>query len=101
MSNVAKSREEITRKITVPNHEPILPCTPPQNASLPSLPPTPTHEIRRHAHCDVGLLPQRTSPPAAFHQTSPPHLMRRSTAPLGVIAGRTSRKKTGSPVGSG
>ena len=60
---------------------------------------TPTYNKLRHIH-DLGVVPQfrwfrlldsRTSAPDALHQTSPPHRINRSTAPVGVMAGRTSR----------
>lgn len=47
--------------------------------------------ISSHYFCEFLLLSSRTSPPEALHQISPPHLISRSTAPVGVMAGRTSR----------
>lgn len=47
------------------------------------------------------LAPSRTTAPEARYQTSPPHLIIRSTAAVGVTAGLTSRENTGMPLSSG
>jgi hypothetical protein len=72
---------------------PCWPQLPYAVAMLCMMPPIPSVTLACHHH---HLSPEpctasRACPPDARHQTSPPHLTSRSAAPVGVMAGRTSR----------